>query len=86
MSPESRDLSYLWDMLNAAHKISERIAGKKFFDFRQDETLQLAIERLLEIIGEALFPRSGFPFTKKLLLNSPEKSKSSLFHLFSSFN
>ena len=53
MSPESRDLSYLWDMLNAAHKISERITGKRFFDFQQDETLQLAVERLLEIIGEA---------------------------------
>lgn len=53
MLSESRDLAYLWDMLDAARKVSARVAGKRFFDLQQDETLRLAIERLMEIIGEA---------------------------------
>ena len=52
--PRERDvISLLWDMLEAARKIQHFIAGKTFHDYAQDEVLQAAVERKLEIIGEA---------------------------------
>jgi uncharacterized protein with HEPN domain len=53
MSPESRDRSYLWDMLDASRTIRGFISGMTFTQFEKDRKLQLAIERLLEILGEA---------------------------------
>lgn len=53
MRPEERDLAYLWDMLDAAHAILTFIERKNFEQYLQDRMLQLAVERGLEIIGEA---------------------------------
>jgi uncharacterized protein with HEPN domain len=53
MRREQDDLSLLWDMLDAAQKIQQFVAGKSFHDYSQDEVLQSAVERKLEIIGEA---------------------------------
>jgi len=53
MRREQDDMSLLWDMLDAAQKIQQFVAGKTFHDYSRDEVLQSAVERKLEIIGEA---------------------------------
>lgn len=53
MRPDDRDLAYLWDMLDAARKAERLIAGLDYAAFVEDERTSLAVERLLENIGEA---------------------------------
>ena len=53
MPREREDASLLWDMLDAARKLRQFVAGKTFHDYSRDEVLQAAVERKLEIIGEA---------------------------------
>jgi len=53
MRPEGRDVAYLWDMLDAARTVREFTTGVGLDRYIQDRKLQLAVERLLEIIGEA---------------------------------
>ena len=53
MRPEDRDLAYLWDMLDAARTALEFTRGATFRAYEGDRKLQLAVERLVEIIGEA---------------------------------
>jgi len=53
MSPESRDLAYLWDMLEYAKSVGEIMAGQSPHGWSHNITVRLAIERGLEIIGEA---------------------------------
>ncbi|MBU2609335.1 MAG: DUF86 domain-containing protein [Chloroflexi bacterium] len=53
MLPIERDAAYLWDMLDSARTIQEFMAGMRFEEFLRDRKLQLAIERCVEIIGEA---------------------------------
>ena len=53
MSPEERDLAYIWDMLEYANKVVEMMAGQSQHDWNNNMILRLAIERSLEIIGEA---------------------------------
>ena len=53
MSPEDKDLGYVWDMHEAACQIREFSKGKSFEDYHQNKMLRLAVERLLEIIGQA---------------------------------
>lgn len=53
MRPESGDASYLWDMLDAASAIRQFTIGKSFDDYTNDRLLRGAIERHIEIIGEA---------------------------------
>jgi len=53
MPREREDTSLLWDMLDAACKIRQFVAGKTFHDYSRDEILQAAVERKVEIIGEA---------------------------------
>jgi uncharacterized protein with HEPN domain len=53
MAREREDASLLWDMLEAARKVRQFVGGKTFHDYSQDEVLQSAVERKLEIIGEA---------------------------------
>ena len=48
-----RDPAHLWDMLQAAEKVQKFLEGKTFEDFIQDDMRQAAVERNLEIIGEA---------------------------------
>jgi uncharacterized protein with HEPN domain len=49
----SRDPIYMLDMLIAARKIQRFTKGIAVEEFEQDEKLQLALVRLIEIIGEA---------------------------------
>jgi uncharacterized protein with HEPN domain len=52
--PAERDVnSYLWDMLQAARRVVRFSEGKAEFDYIHDELLRSAIERPIEIIGEA---------------------------------
>ncbi len=53
MELDDRDLAYLWDMLEYARHVAAILAGKSKQDWEKDITLRLAVERGLEIIGEA---------------------------------
>jgi uncharacterized protein with HEPN domain len=53
MQPESKDAAYLWDMLDAARTIQKFIVMRSFEDYANDRMLSGAVERHLEIIGEA---------------------------------
>jgi uncharacterized protein with HEPN domain len=44
----------LWDMMQAAERISSFAASKSFEDFRGDALLRSGIERQFEILGEAM--------------------------------
>ncbi len=48
-----RDAAYLWDMLDSARSVCEFTAGVQFDTYQSDRKLQLAVERAVEIIGEA---------------------------------
>lgn len=53
MRPEARDAAYLWDMLDAARNAVAFTRGKTLDDFAEDRMLQYAVERAVEIVGEA---------------------------------
>ena len=53
MPPESRDPSYLWDMLDAARSVRQFTQGVTLEHYLKDPMMQRAVERALEIIGEA---------------------------------
>lgn len=53
MQPEDKDSAYLWYMLDAARTVAQFTSGLTIEKYLKDRKLQLAIERLLEIIGEA---------------------------------
>jgi uncharacterized protein with HEPN domain len=53
MRPEQGNDSFLWDMLDAARAIQEFIAGKNLDAYMGSRLLRGAVERHLEIIGEA---------------------------------
>jgi uncharacterized protein with HEPN domain len=53
MAPERDDASYLWDMLDAAEAIRGFITGRSYQDYLIDRMLRGAVERHLEIMGEA---------------------------------
>jgi uncharacterized protein with HEPN domain len=48
-----RDAACVWDMLNAAQKILDFTRGHTLDTFCADQKLQMAVERAIEIIGEA---------------------------------
>jgi uncharacterized protein with HEPN domain len=48
-----RDPANLFDMLEAAEKVQRFLKNKTFEDFLKDDMLRAAVERNLEIIGEA---------------------------------
>jgi len=50
---DADDASLVWDMLEGARKVRQFVAGKTLHEYAQDEVLQAAVERKLEIIGEA---------------------------------
>ena len=52
MAPDSA--KYLWDALQAAERAGRFVQGKTFADYLQDELLRSAVERQVEIVGEAL--------------------------------
>jgi uncharacterized protein with HEPN domain len=45
---------YLFDVRQACARIAELTAGRSFSDYQQDELPRSALERQLEIVGEAL--------------------------------
>ncbi|HUT73726.1 MAG TPA: HepT-like ribonuclease domain-containing protein [Armatimonadota bacterium] len=53
MQLDEKDAGYLWDMLDAAKTALEFAAGYDAERYLRDRKLQLAVERLVEIIGEA---------------------------------
>ena len=53
MQPEERDAAYLWDMLDAAIAVREFVASRTYYDYQKDRMLRGAVERHIEIIGEA---------------------------------
>ena len=53
MQPEAKDAAYLWDMLDAARAIQEFVLSRSFEDYKSDRMLRGAVERHIEIIGEA---------------------------------
>jgi len=53
MPPDTPDTSYLWDMLDAAEAVGDFISGRSFEDYLGDRMLRGAVERHVEIIGEA---------------------------------
>lgn len=53
MQPEERDAAYLWDMLQAAREVDSMLDDHDLAAFLADLVLLRAIERGVEIIGEA---------------------------------
>ena len=53
MLPVDRDAALLWDMLQACLEIRDFTRGVVWEDFIADRKLCLAVERCLEIVGEA---------------------------------
>ncbi|RJP36418.1 MAG: DUF86 domain-containing protein [Phycisphaerales bacterium] len=53
MPPERDDGAYIWDMLNAARAVSQFVAGRTIQDYAANLMLRSAVERQIEIIGEA---------------------------------
>lgn len=53
MPRERTDAAALFDMLQAAETVLRYVAGKTREDFEQDDRTRHAVERNLEIIGEA---------------------------------
>ncbi|MEK6676789.1 MAG: HepT-like ribonuclease domain-containing protein [Planctomycetota bacterium] len=53
MRPDCADAGYLWDMLKYARGVVSALRGVSYDSYLSDENLRLAIERRIEIIGEA---------------------------------
>jgi len=71
MAPDSA--KYLWDALQAAERAGRFVQGKTFVDYLQDEMLRSAVERQLEIVGEALGQlRKGDPATAASIPDLPQ--------------
>ncbi|MCX6054235.1 MAG: DUF86 domain-containing protein [Chloroflexi bacterium] len=66
MPSVERDAAYLWDMLDLARSACEFAAAVRLETYQRDRKLQLAVERTVEIIGEAARRvseefRNGYP-------------------------
>ena len=59
MRREGGDAALLWDILDAARAIMAFTDGLTFAAYEQDRMRQLAVERCVEIIGEAARRVSG---------------------------
>lgn len=53
MQPEDRDAAYLWDMLQAAREVTAMVDDHDLAAVLADRILLRALERSIEIIGEA---------------------------------
>jgi uncharacterized protein with HEPN domain len=53
MRPETADAGYLWDMLNYCRAVAAAVQGRTFADYCANDDFRLAVERRVEIIGEA---------------------------------
>ncbi len=59
MPIEKQNLTYLWDMREAAREITEFMKGVSHAEFEKNKQLRYAIERQLMVIGEAANHISG---------------------------
>src|SRR5450756_2607986 len=53
MPLEPRDAAYLWDMVETGKAVSAFTSGVKPHGYLADRKLQMAVERAVEIVGEA---------------------------------
>lgn len=53
MAGDGKDKAYLADMLSAGEAVERFVRGRSFEDLLKDDLLQAAVERKIEIIGEA---------------------------------
>ena len=53
MRPEDRDLAYLWDMREAAREVADMLDSMSEAEYLADRVVQRAIERCIELVGEA---------------------------------
>ncbi len=53
MQPSEDDLESLWDMRQAIYRVQEFIAGMSEIEYFEHVMVQSAVERQLEILGEA---------------------------------
>ena len=53
MPRENADASFLWDMLTAARAVHQFVTGRTFEEYTADLFFRSAVERQVEIIGEA---------------------------------
>ncbi len=53
MPPDKRDAAFLWDMREAARDCTEFIKAATYEEFCADRMMHSAVERRLEILGEA---------------------------------
>jgi len=53
MRPEDADAAYLVDMLTAVDTVAEFVKGNTYSQYAGDKLLQSAVERQIEIVGEA---------------------------------
>jgi len=53
MPPDKTDLAHVWDMVDAAGAVRTFLDGRAFSDYEVDRMLRRAVEREIEIIGEA---------------------------------
>jgi uncharacterized protein with HEPN domain len=53
MQPDAKDSGYLLDMLEHARGVMRAVQDRSVAEYLADEDLRLAIERRIEIIGEA---------------------------------
>jgi len=53
MPLDERDKAYLWDMLDAALAVESFVRGKTYEEYLSNRMMRGAVERHVEIIGEA---------------------------------
>ena len=53
MRPDERDAAYLWDMLQAANAVRDFTQGVSLDSYQADLKLRSAVERQLQILGDA---------------------------------
>jgi len=53
MRPEDSDPARVWDMVHWGRRLARMIEGVTWDAYREDEVLQVAVERCIEVIGEA---------------------------------
>jgi uncharacterized protein with HEPN domain len=53
MQPPNPDAAFLWDMLRYAREVNDVVQGLSREAYLQDRVRQLAVERAVEVIGEA---------------------------------
>ena len=53
MKPEDRDLAYVWDMRGYAREAQHIVGNLAFEKIEGDSLRKLALERVLELLGEA---------------------------------